>query len=104
MTELFPTGKPHLLNELSVDRLIDQWLAEDIPSFDYGGTYLLQINRQTIVKGFVVGYKRNQAHLFCKSAGVLAGVPFVNRIFQRLQCSIEWQIEEGTITYLCEQT
>jgi len=41
---------------------VQQWLQEDIPSFDYGG--------------FVVGDKLETATLYGKTKGVLAGVPF----------------------------
>ena len=58
------------------------WLAEDTPSFDYGG--------------FVVGSKSRTAQLLCKSAGILAGVPFVDEVFRQLDCKIEWHFDEGT--------
>lgn len=75
-----------LLTESRLDQLIDQWLAEDIPSFDYGAA--------------VVGSRQNQAHLYCKSPGVLAGIPFVNQILtKRMDCSIEWLVKEGTCSF-----
>jgi nicotinate-nucleotide pyrophosphorylase (carboxylating) len=73
---------------------------EDIPSFDYSG--------------FVVGSKPEHAILYGKGEGVLAGVPFVNMVFEEVSlqhyhthaqalmrvlqvgCSIEWFVEEGT--------
>jgi len=57
------------------------WLKEDIPSFDYGG--------------FVVGSKPEQAILFGKSEGVLAGCPFFEEIFKILNCQVEWKVQEG---------
>ncbi|KNE63839.1 nicotinate-nucleotide diphosphorylase (carboxylating) [Allomyces macrogynus ATCC 38327] len=57
------------------------WLAEDIPSFDYGG--------------FVVGDKDDSATLWCKANGVLAGVPFVDEIFKQVDCRVEWIAKEG---------
>ena len=60
---------------------ITHWLAEDTPSFDYGG--------------FVVGSEPRTAFLLCKSPGVLAGVPFVNEVFRQLGCTVEWHYEEG---------
>ncbi|ERS99986.1 nicotinate-nucleotide diphosphorylase (carboxylating) [Sporothrix schenckii ATCC 58251] len=57
------------------------WLAEDTPSFDYGG--------------FVVGDVARTATLWAKSPGIVAGVPFVNEIFKRCGCTIEWKVEEG---------
>ena len=61
---------------------ITSWLAEDTPSFDYGG--------------FVVGSKPRTAQLLCKSPGVLAGVPFINEVFRQLDCEVEWHHPEGT--------
>jgi len=60
---------------------ITAWLAEDTPSFDYGG--------------FVVGSSPRTAHLLCKSAGVLAGVPFFNEVFRQLECTVDWHFNEG---------
>ncbi|KAK5058607.1 nicotinate-nucleotide diphosphorylase (carboxylating) [Exophiala bonariae] len=61
---------------------ITRWLAEDTPSFDYGG--------------FVVGSSPRTAQLLCKSAGVLAGVPFFNEVFRQLDCTVEWHHNEGS--------
>eukprot|EP01118_Nematostelium_gracile_P016622 TRINITY_DN692_c0_g1_i1.p1 TRINITY_DN692_c0_g1~~TRINITY_DN692_c0_g1_i1.p1 ORF type:complete len:293 (+),score=93.26 TRINITY_DN692_c0_g1_i1:61-939(+) len=73
----------HLL-ALEWDRsVITQWLKEDIPSMDYGG--------------FVVGDKDEEAILYCKKTGVLAGSPFVTEIFTSLGCTVEWKIKEGTL-------
>ncbi|KAJ2487088.1 nicotinate-nucleotide diphosphorylase (carboxylating) [Coemansia sp. RSA 2050] len=73
-------------------RTIEDWLAEDIPSFDYGG--------------YVVGNDDKVATLFCKSQGVLAGVPFFDQVFQHTGCTyvsalqhsmsiVKWSFEEG---------
>ncbi|KAJ1889008.1 nicotinate-nucleotide diphosphorylase (carboxylating), partial [Kickxella alabastrina] len=62
-------------------RTIEAWLAEDIPSFDYGG--------------FVVGDAPKTATLYCKSPGVLSGIPFFNEVFRQTGCSVTWDIEEG---------
>jgi nicotinate-nucleotide pyrophosphorylase (carboxylating) len=53
---------------------ISQWLAEDTPSFDYGG--------------YVVGEVEREAHLFGKGKdpAVLAGSPFFTEIFTQLEC------------------
>lgn len=50
------------------------WLAEDTPSFDYGG--------------FVVGEAEREAYLLGKGkqTAVLAGVPFFTEIFEQLGC------------------
>ena len=55
---------------------IPEWLAADVPKFDAGG--------------FVVGDTATTARLLCKSAGVLAGVPFVDAIFKHLGCLTCW--------------
>ncbi|KKA27036.1 hypothetical protein TD95_003962 [Thielaviopsis punctulata] len=60
---------------------ITAWLAEDTPSFDYGG--------------FVVGSVPRTATMWGKSAGILAGVPFANEVFAQCGCQIEWHVKEG---------
>jgi nicotinate-nucleotide pyrophosphorylase (carboxylating) len=60
---------------------IRQWLAEDAPSFDYGG--------------FVVGSAPRTAVLLCKSPGILAGVPFIDEVFRQLDCTVTWHCREG---------
>lgn len=53
---------------------VTSWLAEDTPSFDYGG--------------YVVGEAERDAFLFGKGkqAAVLAGSPFFTEIFAQLGC------------------
>ncbi|KAH0129259.1 nicotinate-nucleotide pyrophosphorylase, partial [Aureobasidium melanogenum] len=63
--------------------VISAWLAEDTPSFDYGG--------------FVVGAAPATARLLAKSPGILAGVPFVDEIFKQLECKVEWLVKEGDL-------
>ncbi|GAA5888170.1 hypothetical protein JCM5296_000217 [Sporobolomyces johnsonii] len=70
--------------------VITGWLAEDTPSFDYGG--------------FVVGEGEEEAFLWGKSEGVLAGVPFVNEIFAQLGCSVEWHMKEGEAVLPTKET
>ncbi|SPO28973.1 probable BNA6 - nicotinate-nucleotide diphosphorylase (carboxylating) [Ustilago trichophora] len=60
---------------------IAEWLKEDCPSFDWGG--------------FVVGEAPKRATLFCKSEGILAGVPFFDEVFKQLDCKVEWNFTEG---------
>ncbi|KAF5359035.1 hypothetical protein D9758_004772 [Tetrapyrgos nigripes] len=62
---------------------VQAWLAEDTPSFDYGG--------------YVVGEAEREAYLLGKgkAPAVLAGSPFVTEIFAQLGCSVEWHIKEG---------
>lgn len=59
------------------------WLAEDAPSFDYGG--------------YIVGDVSHEAFLFGKGSqpAVLAGSPFVDEIFTQLDCKVEWHVKEG---------
>ncbi|KAG6833939.1 hypothetical protein H0H87_007950 [Tephrocybe sp. NHM501043] len=66
---------------------VTAWLAEDTPSFDYGG--------------YVVGEAEREAFLFGKgkSAAVLAGSPFFTEVFAQLGCTdicrVEWHLREG---------
>eukprot|EP01100_Stratorugosa_tubuloviscum_P007677 TRINITY_DN3171_c0_g3_i1.p1 TRINITY_DN3171_c0_g3~~TRINITY_DN3171_c0_g3_i1.p1 ORF type:complete len:290 (+),score=135.88 TRINITY_DN3171_c0_g3_i1:746-1615(+) len=62
-------------------QIITSWLIEDVPSFDYGA--------------HVVGSKVEEANLFCKANGVLAGTPFFNKIFETLDCCVNWFKSEG---------
>lgn len=55
---------------------ITAWLAEDTPSFDYGG--------------FVVGDVPRTATLYAKSGGILAGLPFFNEVFTQCGCAVDW--------------
>ncbi|XP_041456411.1 nicotinate-nucleotide pyrophosphorylase [carboxylating]-like [Lytechinus variegatus] len=71
----------YLLSPSSISSLVESWLKEDIPSFDYGG--------------IVVGEKEETAVLLCKSPGVLAGVPFFNAVFKAVDCEVHWQTKEG---------
>lgn len=74
-------GNPADLLPPSWSSIITAWLAEDTPSFDYGG--------------FVVGSAPAEARLLAKSPGVLAGVPFFDEIFKQLGCTVEWLADEG---------
>ncbi|KWU47233.1 nicotinate-nucleotide pyrophosphorylase-like protein [Rhodotorula sp. JG-1b] len=76
-----PLGNYAHLLPPSWKRVITDWLDEDTPSFDYGG--------------FVVGEGQEEATLWGKSDGVLAGVPFVDEIFAQLGCTVEWYLKEG---------
>ncbi|RKP12992.1 Quinolinate phosphoribosyl transferase [Piptocephalis cylindrospora] len=70
-----------LIPPSTLSRQVTDWLAEDIPSFDYGGQ--------------VVGDSERKAVLLAKSPGILAGVPWVNEVFRQLGCSITWNFQEG---------
>ncbi|PWN29745.1 putative BNA6-nicotinate-nucleotide diphosphorylase [Jaminaea rosea] len=72
----------HLLPP-TYSQTIAAWLAEDCPSLDYGG--------------FVVGEDLKEASLWCKSPGVLAGVPFFDEVFRQLGCSVQWYFDEGAM-------
>lgn len=72
----------HILHPIHLQDTVRAWLKEDTPNFDYGG--------------FVVGESKEKAVILCKSAGMLAGVPFVNAIFSELNCTVEWLVTEGT--------
>jgi nicotinate-nucleotide pyrophosphorylase (carboxylating) len=61
---------------------VTAWLAEDTPSFDYGG--------------FVVGSAPRTAQLLCKSPGILAGAPFFDEVFRQLDCKVDWHHHEGS--------
>ena len=61
---------------------IRQWLEQDTPNFDVGG--------------YVVGCDTSTCHIYCKSNGVLAGFPFVNYIFEILNCELIWLHQEGS--------
>ncbi|EDV26653.1 uncharacterized protein TRIADDRAFT_50087 [Trichoplax adhaerens] len=73
----------NLVSKVLVESLVNQWIQEDIPNFDYGG--------------YVVGEKVETAVLLCKSEGVIAGQPFVQGIYDKLGCQIQWKVEEGTL-------
>ncbi|GFZ45104.1 Nicotinate-nucleotide pyrophosphorylase [carboxylating], partial [Saitozyma sp. JCM 24511] len=62
---------------------VQRWFAEDTPSFDWAG--------------FVVGEEEQEAVLWGKSVGVLAGVPFFDEVFTYAGCSVEWLMPEGSV-------
>eukprot|EP00163_Fabomonas_tropica_P016537 TRINITY_DN2961_c0_g1_i2.p1 TRINITY_DN2961_c0_g1~~TRINITY_DN2961_c0_g1_i2.p1 ORF type:complete len:306 (-),score=52.57 TRINITY_DN2961_c0_g1_i2:175-1092(-) len=68
----------------SWEKDIDHWLHEDAPSFDIGG--------------FIVGNKEQEAKLYIKAPGVIAGAPWVFAIFHKLGCQVDWSPSwpEGT--------
>ena len=76
------TDFSHILSPCSKE-LVQSWLKEDIPSFDYAG--------------IVVGDAPEEAVLLCKSPGVLCGQPFVDMIFNELSCSVNWLHKEGDL-------
>ncbi|WVR05728.1 nicotinate-nucleotide diphosphorylase (carboxylating) [Kwoniella sp. DSM 27419] len=62
---------------------VQKWFAEDTPSFDWAG--------------FVVGEEEQEAILWGKSGGVLAGVPFFDEVFKQVDCTVEWLMAEGSV-------
>jgi nicotinate-nucleotide pyrophosphorylase (carboxylating) len=60
---------------------VTRWLSEDVPSFDYGG--------------YVVGDTPQTATLYCKSNGIVSGVPFAQEVFNQCQLEVEWLVKEG---------
>lgn len=71
----------HVLNPIAVQDLARSWLKEDLPGFD--------------IQGLVAPDLEIAAKIFCKSPGVLAGIPFVNAVFHELNCSPNWFFKEG---------
>ena len=71
-----------LISPIALVTAVDEWLREDIPSFDVGG--------------HVVGEKPVAATFFVKSSLVIAGYPFAEAVFSRLGCSVRWIVPEGT--------
>eukprot|EP00591_Stephanopyxis_turris_P009528 CAMPEP_0195521818 /NCGR_PEP_ID=MMETSP0794_2-20130614/19420_1 /TAXON_ID=515487 /ORGANISM="Stephanopyxis turris, Strain CCMP 815" /LENGTH=297 /DNA_ID=CAMNT_0040651439 /DNA_START=120 /DNA_END=1013 /DNA_ORIENTATION=- len=56
---------------------VQEWINDDIPSFDVGG--------------LVVGKTPKSAQLWMKSPGVFAGKPFVDSVFEAVGCDIQWE-------------
>ena len=67
----------------SWETVIISWLQNDIPKFDIGG--------------FVVGDSIQTATILCKSEGVMCGKPFVDAIFEYLDCDVKWLFNEGDV-------
>jgi len=61
---------------------VHSWIRDDCPSFDVGG--------------FVVGDAVETAYIYCKTSGVLSGVPFASAAFEYLGLSFDWVVNEGT--------
>ena len=74
------TAYSHLLPPTYRQEVVG-WLKDDCPSTDIGG--------------FVVGEKAEVANLYCKTSGVLAGVPFAQTVFDHLELTVKWMIPEG---------
>ncbi len=75
------SGISHILNPIVLQDYARIWLKEDSPNFD--------------LQAIVAGDQQVTAKIFCKSSGILSGVPFVNAIFRELECSVNWLRLEG---------
>eukprot|EP00835_Amoeboradix_gromovi_P004450 NODE_347_length_10448_cov_0.163687.p4 type:complete len:247 gc:universal NODE_347_length_10448_cov_0.163687:10213-9473(-) len=64
-----------------LDSLVMRWLEEDTPSFD--------------IAGAILGDRPCQATIIAKEKGIFAGIPFVDTVFKRLECTIEWFVKDG---------
>jgi nicotinate-nucleotide pyrophosphorylase (carboxylating) len=69
---------------------IRTWLQADVPNFDVGG--------------FVVGDTVQTARLLGKSAGVIAGIPFAQAVFDEMGLSVEWNRADGDVITEAEAT
>ncbi len=65
-----------------LDDFVKGCLKEDCPNFEVTCAILPDIHVT--------------AHILGKSSGVLCGRPFVQAIFDRLGCSVEWRLDEGS--------
>jgi len=83
-SDQIPTDFSTLLPQTNIQPIIRSWLTEDMPTFDVGG--------------LVVGSAHKKATLFMKSPGVFAGKPFVDAVFDILDCKVTWEdiAVEGT--------
>ncbi|XP_060029043.1 nicotinate-nucleotide pyrophosphorylase [carboxylating] [Erinaceus europaeus] len=70
-----------LLPPSTLAALADDWLREDCPGLDPGA--------------LASGAAPAQAALWAKSPGVLAGRPFFEAVFARVQCQVSWLLPEG---------
>lgn len=70
-----------LIPEPQLGELVNGLLREDCPNFD--------------VAGAVIYGRQATAQILCKADGVLCGRPFVQKIFETLNCEIKWLHSEG---------
>lgn len=70
-----------LIPEPQLAELVNGWLREDCPNFD--------------VAGAVIYGRQATAQILCKADGVFCGRPFVQKIFETLNCQIKWLHSEG---------
>ncbi len=72
----------NLVNPVVVREMVQRWLLEDMSPLDVGGA--IASRRVSAV-----------AELRCKTDTVLAGRPFVDALFRELDCSVEWNFQDG---------
>ena len=65
-----------------LDAMVCEFLEEDIPHFDLAGA--------------VVGEGVQRANIYAKASLCLAGVPFAEAILKYCDCTVTWNVEEGT--------
>lgn len=70
-----------MLNPLTIRDAARQFIAEDIPNMDVGGS--------------VVGCGMSTAQFLVKSKLVIAGFPFAEAVLKELQCTVTWNVREG---------
>jgi nicotinate-nucleotide pyrophosphorylase (carboxylating) len=69
-----------LLPSREIEKVVEGWVLDDIPSFDVGGLVVASRTKGT-------------AHLYMKSPGVFAGKPFFDSVFRTLDCQCEWNAD-----------
>lgn len=83
----FSANRLHTMSSLSIspffmERAVKEWLSEDLPTTDFGAS--------------VVGAQVASACFYVKSPLVISGFPFVEAVFKRLGCTVEWEVAEGS--------
>ena len=70
-----------MLNSLALREAARQFIMEDIPNVDVGGS--------------VVGSGMSSAQFLVKSKLVVAGFPFAEAVMKELHCNVTWLVKEG---------
>eukprot|EP00834_Sanchytrium_tribonematis_P009025 NODE_1392_length_1158_cov_1.479698.p1 type:complete len:288 gc:universal NODE_1392_length_1158_cov_1.479698:53-916(+) len=71
----------NVIPQHQLDKLVINWLSEDVPSFDIAGAILED--------------RPCQATIIAKAHGIVAGIPFVDAVFKYLHCTVEWHVKDG---------
>ncbi|XP_035224739.1 nicotinate-nucleotide pyrophosphorylase [carboxylating]-like [Stegodyphus dumicola] len=71
----------NILHPLRLRDLARQWLLEDTSNFNIGNS--------------IIGDSENEFTIYMKSPGILAGIPFVNAVFNELDLTPQWLHREG---------